>query len=375
MTSIDIISSDSLFTNDELDMLDQLNTFKDETLINEYKNGLFTHEYYSNDHFNPNINSLNETPENNKNADYKVCPKCKGRLQDLGVATSECSKCGAEISNNSEDHEIKKASGFTGSTQMNYINCDSKAYIRTKIIKELKQKNYDGETLHKIPAEIIEAAVDKFLTISEKKIHRGGIQRGLKGMLIKYMLDERGINKSTKIIGQIYKLTDKQLSAADALIRYYVAEGVISINCLNVDNTQSFIVNYVKLFGIELKYVKFIYDIILEANRHGIHLINNFKPSTKATGAFLLFIDSFPNLKISKEVVIKQSGLTSSTVYKYYNLMQDKIHLVNDVYVAWKITPPVKAIKQKIQKGSMLPTPVILKFEPLAVDKDGVLIA
>ena len=112
-----IISSDSLFTNDELDMLEQLNLTDDtnekvdETIV-EYKNGkYFFQNYHSNDYFDPNSNnldiSLEEDYKGETNSDWKLCPKCKVRLQDLGFATSECSKCGAEINKNSEEQDIK----------------------------------------------------------------------------------------------------------------------------------------------------------------------------------------------------------------------------------------------------------------------------
>ena len=146
----------------------------------------------------PAIKSVTFLLKGETNSDWKLCPKCKVRLQDLGFATSECSKCGAEINKNSEEQDIKKASGFSGNTTTNYINFDSKAYVKVKIIKELKQKNYNS-IKHKIPVYVLEAAVDQFLTISEYKIHRGSVQRGLKGMLIKYKLDEHLMSKSTKI--------------------------------------------------------------------------------------------------------------------------------------------------------------------------------
>lgn len=370
--STSIITSDSLFTNDELAMLDQL-TLDDcsETLV-EFKDGqYFTHNFSSpnDDAFDPNANNLNviiKNELNELNTDWKLCPRCKVRLQDLGVASSECSKCGAEINKNSEDHEIKKSSTFAGATQANYINCDSKAYVRCKIVKELKQKNYDS-VKHKIPMHIIESAVDQFLTISEHKIHRGSVQRGLKGMLIKYKLDEAGMSKSTKIIGQIYGLTDKHLSTADALLRAYDAEGIIKINCLNVDRTLSFISNHINIFKVDSKYINFINDLINEADRKQVHMNNNFKPSTKAAGAFLLFLNSFPELNIKKNDVIKESGLTSSTVNRYYNLLIDNLHLLSAIYNKWSIKTPLKENKIKSQKSSLPPTPVIIKFEPLVI--------
>jgi len=364
--STSIITGDSLFTSDELNMLNQLTVADDdekdidETLV-EFKNGQYFLSSLSNDDaFDPNANNLNVALNTNEvNEHWKLCPHCKVRLQDLGVASSECSKCGAEINKNSEDHEIKKGSSFSGATQANYINCDSKAYVRCKIVKELKQKNYDS-TKHKIPMFIIEAAVDQFLTISEHKIHRGSIQRGLKGMLIKYKLDESNMSKSTKVIGQIYGLTDKQLSTADALLRAYDAEGIIKISCLNVDRTLSFISNHINIFKVEAKYINFINELINEADRKKVHLHNNFKPSTKAAGAFILFLNSFP-------------ALTSSTVNRYYNLLMDNLQLLSSVYNRWGIKQPPKENKIKSQKSSLPPMPVIIKLEPLSVNSSGVL--
>lgn len=376
-----IISSDSLFTNDELDMLEQLNLTDDtnekvdETIV-EYKNGkYFFQNYHSNDYFDPNSNNLNisleEDYKGETNSDWKLCPKCKVRLQDLGFATSECSKCGAEINKNSEEQDIKKASGFSGNTTTNYINFDSKAYVKVKIIKELKQKNYNS-IKHKIPVYVIEAAVDQFLTISEYKIHRGSVQRGLKGMLIKYKLDEHLMSKSTKIIGKIYGLTDKQLSTADALLRAYDAKGIIKIIYLNVDRTLSFISTYVNTFKIEQKYVNFVNDIINEADRKKVHLTNNFKPSTKATGAFILFVSSFPELNIKKNDIIKESELTSSTVNRYYNLLLDNLSLLAPVYNKWGIKMVTKESKSKSSKNLLPPIPVTIKLEPLMLNCNGV---
>jgi len=375
MTETDIISSDSLFSNDDLEKLGQLNDFdhEPETII-EVRNG----QYFVCSAFDPNANNLNNINDhtengNEVNKDWKVCPICKVRLQDSGFATSECSQCGAEINKNSEDQEIKKVSTFGGTVTANYLNCDSKAYVRTKIVKELKQKSYDS-TKHKIPQYIVEDAVDQFLTISEHKIHRGSVQRGLKWKLIQYKLIENDMIKSSKIIAQIAGLTDKQLSAADALLREYDAEGVIKIQCLNVDRTESFIKNYINIFKIESKYGNFISELINEADRKKVHLTNNFKPSTKATGAFILFLSSFPHLEIKKIDVIKESGLTSSTVNRYYNLLIDNIHLLTSVYVRWSIQPPSKEQKKPVPKVLIPPTPVIIKLEPLPVSDDGIII-
>jgi hypothetical protein len=367
-----INSSSSLFTDDELDMLKQLNNLEydptessNETFV-EFKDGQYG--YYIGEQFDQVKND--EDDAKIRNIDWKLCPVCHEKLQDLGVATSECPKCGAEIVKASEDHEIKKSGGFSGVTQPNYLNCDSKAHIKRKLINELKQKNYDTKK-HMVPTFIIETAIDKFLTISEKKIHRGSVQRGLKGMLIKYTLDENNMSKSTKVIGQIYGLTDKQLSAADALIRDYAAQGIIKISCLNADRTVSFISNYVGVFGIDSKYVNFILELIAEADRVGVHLSNNYKPSTKATGAFLLFLSSFPDLPIKRTDVIKESGLTSSTVNRYYNLLLLNISLLTSVYNRWGIKLPVEN-KVKVQKNTLAPPPPItLILEPL--DNSGII--
>lgn len=362
----DIISSGSLFTNDELELLQQLDN---ETFV-EFKDG----QYYIDNTRDQNLNDINnDSLVSLDNDDWKQCPICHEKLHDLSVATSECPKCGAEVIKNSEDQELKKAGsgGFTGVTQPNYINCDSKSHIKRKLVNELKQKNYDSKK-HMIPAFIIETAVDKFLTISERKIHRGSVQRGLKGMLIKYTLEENNMSKSTKVIGQIYGLTDKQLSAADALLRDYDAQGVIKINCLNIDRTASFINNYSNIFKIEPKYIPFINEIIIEADKMGIHLSNNFKPSTKATGAFLMFLASVPSVSIKRQDVIKESGLTSSTVNRYYNLLLSNVNLLVGVYQRWGIHPPVSE-KMKSCSIPVLPSPIIFKLEPLACSNSGVI--
>lgn len=365
----EIISSGSLFTCDELELLQQLDassseraTPTSETIV-EFKNGQYRYYSYGEIEMNDNIDI--------KNDDWKQCPVCHEKLQDLSVATSECPKCGTEVIKISEEQELKKNnSSFSGVTQPNYINCDSKAHIKRRIVNELKQKNYDTKK-HLIPTFIIESAADKFLTIAEKKTHRGSIQKGMKGMLVKYALDENNMSKSSKDIGRMYGLTEKQLSTADALLRDYVAQGVIKISCLNVDRTASFINNYVNIFKIDYKYTPFINEIINEADKAGVHLSNNFKPSTKATGAFLVFLSSFPTINIKRSDVIKESGLTSSTVNRYYNLLLSNIYLLSNLYRKWGIRLPASE-KTKIQPPS-IPAPFILKLEPLAVTYDGVL--
>ena len=371
-----IISSDSLFSCDDLDKLNQLNLSSDnspETIIHEVRNG----QYFVCSAFDPNANNLNfeisETNTNEINKDWKVCPNCKVRLQDLGVATSECSQCGAEINKMSEEQDIKKTCSYTGTTTANYLNCDSKAYVRTKIVKELKQKSIDSNK-HKIPQFVIEDAVDQFLTISEHKIHRGSVQRALKAKLIQYKLIESNMIKPSKIIAQMFGLTDKQLSAADALLREYDAGGIIKIACLNIDRTDSFIRNYINIFKIDTKYANFIIELINEADRKKVHLTNNFKPSTKATGAFILFLNSFPDLAIKKSEVIKESGLTSSTVNRYYNLLMDNIHLLIGIYNKWGILPPIKETKIQKEKAILPPTPVVIKLEPLPTTDTGIIL-
>jgi hypothetical protein len=371
MSETDIISSDNLFSNDDLEKLNQLAVIEPETII-EVRNG----QYFVCSAFDPNANDINaiQNTTSEVNKDWKVCPICKVRLQDLGVASSECSQCGAEINKNSEDQEIKKTCTYTGTVTSNYLNCDSKAYVRCKIVKELKQKSYNSAK-HKIPQFIIEDAVDQFLTISEHKIHRGSVQRALKAKLIQYKLIESNMIKPSKVITQMFELTDKQLSAADALLREYDAEGIIKIQCLNVDRTESFIRNYINIFKIDGKYGNFIIDLINEADRKKVHLTNNFKPSTKATGAFILFLNSFPDLGIKKSDVIKESGLTSSTVNRYYNLLMDNIHLLIPVYTRWALAPPIKEQKKQISKSALPPTLVTIKLEPLPTDNGIILTA
>jgi hypothetical protein len=295
------------------------------------------------------------------------------RLQDLGMASSECSQCGAEINKNSEEQDAKKPSTYSGSTTANYLNCDSKAYVRTKIVKELKQKSIDS-VKHKIPQFVIEDAVDQFLTISEHKIHRGSVQRALKAKLIQYKLIESNMIKPSKVIAYMFGLTDKQLSASDALLREYDAAGIIKIACLNVDRTDSFIRNYTNIFKVDGKYANFVIDLINEADRKKVHLTNNFKPSTKATGAFILFLSSFPDIGIKKSEVIKESGLTSSTVNRYYNLLIDNIHLLLSVYTKWGICPPTREQKIKEVKPTLPPTPVSIKLEPLPTTDTGLIL-
>lgn len=383
-----IISSSSLFTNQELDLLQQLDDnvsinikptedLTKETFV-EFRNGQYGYyaahnqEFTNDDFLSDDIRVVNE--QDIKNNDWKMCPTCHEKLQNLSIATSECPKCGAEVINASEDQELKKSGGggFSGIVQSNYLNYDSKAHIKRKIVSELKQKSYNSDK-HMIPAYIIEIAVEKFLIISKKKIHRGSVQRGLKVMLIKYTLDENNISKSTKVIGKIYNLDDKQLSAADALLRNYVAQGVIEINCLNVDRTAGFINNYINIFKIDTKYVSFINEIINEADKAGVHLSNNFKPSTKATGSFLLFLYSFSSIQVKSADVIKESGLTKSTVTRYFNLLLNNIALLKPVYNRWGIRPPISLEKKNINKTIMPPPYVIFKLEPLTVDGAGVI--
>ena len=93
MTEIDIISSDNLFSSDDLDKLNQLNSSdlsESETII-EVRNG----KYFICSAFDPNANNINYIIDGNNNNelnnDWKVCPNCKVRLLDLGMASSECS--------------------------------------------------------------------------------------------------------------------------------------------------------------------------------------------------------------------------------------------------------------------------------------------
>lgn len=370
MSEIDIISSDSLFSNETLEQLNQLSVYSDspETLI-EVRNG----QYFVCSAFDPNANNLNIPTSNNTNSEindeWKVCPMCKVRLQDLGFAMSECSQCGAEIAKHADEQDMKKSNGFTGIVMPNFTNCDAKIYVRGKIIKELKQKSFDS-TKHKIPMDIIEDAVDQFLMISEHKTHRGPVQRALKAKLIQYKLIEKDLIKTSKVIAQIFGITDKQLSAADTLIREYVALGIIQIDRLNVDKTNIFVRNYIKHFNIDGKYADFIIEIINEADKKNVHLINGFKPSTKATGAFVLFLASFPELEIKKSDVIKESDLTPSTVNRYHNLLMDNIHLLERVYKRWDIKSPSKDQKKSIQKN----IPTTFKLEPLPLSIDGLVL-
>lgn len=348
----DIISSKSLFSNDELDLLKELNDYplNEETIV-EFKNGQYG--YYVGNQLDSKLDDIGM-----KNIDWKMCPICHEKLQDLYVASSECPKCGAEVNKLSEDHEIKKNGG--GGFQRNYMNCDSKINIKRKLVNELKHKTYGN---HVIPAHIIEIAVDKFLTISEIKIHRGSVQRGLKGMLIKYTLDANGMSKSTKIIGKIYGLSDKQLSAADAILREYDAQGVIKIEYLNVDKTPIFVSKYITEFKIDKKYLHFIMDLISNADDIGIHLTNNYKPSTKAAGAFSLFVESFPELNISKSEIIKESTLTTSTVNHYYKKLVENIDKLVDTYKEWSVPLPIKKAT-KGKKKILSPTfPIGFKLD------------
>ena len=355
-----IISSKSLFSNDELDLLKELSDYSsnEETIV-EFKNGQYG--YYVGNQLDSKLDEIGM-----KNNDWKMCPICHEKLQDLYVATSECPKCGAEVNKLAEDHEIKKnggggygGGGYSGGTR-NYVSCDSKINIKRKLVNELKHKTYGN---HVIPADIIEIAVDKFLTISEKKIHRGSVQRGLKGMLIKYTLDAHGMSKSTKIIGKIYGLSDKQLSAADAILREYDAQGVISIEYLNIDKTPIFVSKYINEFKIDKKYMGFIIEIISDADDIGIHLTNNYKPSTKAAGAFSLFVESYPELNISKSEIIKESTLTTSTVNHYYKKLVENIDKFAETYAKWSVPPPVKKTT-KGKKKALSPTfPINFKLD------------
>lgn len=364
MTNTDIICGADLFGSDVLNKLEQLDIVNQETII-EVRRG----KYFSCSAFDPNVGNLMHNGTNLEseiNEDWKVCPNCKVKLQDLGMASSECSKCNVEINKSAEEQDVKKFTPFSGSSTISYFNNDSKAYVRTKIVKELKQKSINS-VKHKIPQYIIEEAVDLFLTISEHKIHRGYVQRALKAKLIQYKLIEYGMIKSSKIIALMFGLTDKQLSAADALIREYDAAGIIKIPCLNIDRTDSFIRNYINTFKIDLKYASLIADLINEADRKKVHLLNNFKPSTKATGAFILFLASFPEIGIKKSEVIKESGLTSSTVNRYYNLLMDNINLLTPVYTRWGIKPPAKENKIKENKSFFPPIEFTIKVDPLPV--------
>lgn len=361
MADTEIICGADLFGQDTLNKLEQLEIVDPEETIIEVRCG----EYFSCSAFDPNSSNLmysGTNSDNEINTDWKICPTCKLKLHDLGMASSTCSQCGTVLEKNSEEQDIKKNTSFSGSTTTSYFNCDSKAYVRTKIIKELKQKSIDSVN-HKIPQYIIEEAVDLFLAISEYKIHRGYVQRALKAKLIQYKLIEYGMIKPSKVIAQMFGLSDKQLSAADALIREYDAAGIIKIPCLNVDRTDNFIRNYINTFKIDIKYATFIAELINEADIKKIHLLNNFKPSTKATGAFILFLCSFPELELKKSDVIKESGLTSSTVNRYFNLLIDNIHLLTNVYKRWNIKPPSKEIKK--ENKTTPPIEFTIKLVPL----------
>lgn len=290
------------------------------------------------------------------------CKSCGG-IQLIYENKLLCQSCGREticsLAYISEDtpHPIKYCGVQNkGFTTMQIKGRGSKSYQRTLLKTCANYSLYSSTTTYKelcnwnsqssgikLPKNVLEDANNMFAAIkAHGHVFRKDVKKGVQGACIYYACHMNDISRTPTEIAEIVGIAEKFLSSGDRILQGLNEQKVICIPT-SVNSVENYVTRYFELLSIDIKYKDFVLDIIEQAEKDKLHVLQDNRNNTKCVGAIYMLIDRVKELHhITRESIDAICRISKTTFVKYYMLLCKYYRRFVPIFVKHRI--PLKSI-------------------------------
>lgn len=313
-----------------------------------------------------NITKEREIEDNEDKIKYKMCDTCNIQMQPNINNTLTCSGCGfiklAIIENNefepsmngyntnSNFHIPIKCVGKNSFQYQKQLRNNTSQYSiiqETNLKRILEKLNYQSKGLI-IPKNIITNVLSQYKIIREiSKIHRGEILKGIICALLSYECLKEGIVRKPKEFAVWFSISENDMSKGDKILRDLDEKKIIKLP-INNDNSNIYIISYLKRTGIDLDHQYFLNELLERLDNKKIGN-PNARLSTKISAILFLLIIS-KKMTISTETISEEFNISVSTFKVFYLEIIKSKKAIQDILDKYNIDPPHK-IPRKLRQN------------------------
>lgn len=273
-----------------------------------------------------------------------ICVQC-GKDPEIEVDTDNSSLVTKNDSNTSNSGYMPFS--FTGQGSYGFQRAMLKTcaryeeYRKNKTMKELSNFNYQTNG-KKIPKDVLRLANELFDSIKKHRhVFRTNIKKGVMSACLYYACYMKHISKTPNEIAALMGIEEKFHSIGDRKVRSLAEKGIIQIPT-KIDPTLDYVVRYMQILDISLKYKDFVIDIINRAERAKLHIKYDSRTNTKAVGGIYLLIERIPELRkrINKDKIEKECKISKTTFTRYYMIINNYYRKFKKIFKFHKIKMP-----------------------------------
>lgn len=287
-----------------------------------------------------------------------ICKSCKSSklVEDFSHGIVVCMDCGlvnkdtiidesAEWNFGGEDSQFSKDPSRCGgptnalleksslSTMINISRSRGNNYTMAKIHQQ-QSMNYVERSLYHVfeeiqkmgsengslPQSILDQAKSYYKKISEKRLSRGSIRKGLIACCIFYACKAHNVPRSVKEISKICKIDVAILNKTTKIFSEIMKEEINNNKGINVDDLLS---RFVGIFQFEtkehhtiLKTVRKVHEYVLKHN-----ILHGKTPTSMASG-IIYFVLVTKGYNIDKQLITENHKISMVTLSKILNILK-----------------------------------------------------
>lgn len=324
----------------------------------------------SNDIIASNLDDIgdifNDKDEFNFRNNLTSCNVCNGKIiRDKNIYI--CIECGLELSNitlDTEDNYNTALSNDGNVSKNGYVTlkligkgsyrynknmlracADYAKFRKMNILKGMKNLLIHSDDQH-IPKYVLNQANEMFAKVKEAgTVLRTHGHRGVISACIYYACYENNISKTPAELAKLLSIDEKFHSKGIRILQSLNEKNYIKlpkhINTINdfVEKNMA-IVDIPYVSKNKIKYRDFVIEIINKAEKSKLHILNDCKNTTKATGAIYLLITRVPELHNVKEKLDTEWKISQTTYKKYYKMLITYYKLFKKIFKHYKIPMP-----------------------------------
>lgn len=290
--------------------------------------------------------------------DSLICKGCKSSklIEDFSHGTVVCTDCGlvnkdtiidesAEWNFGAEDSQFSKDPSRCGgptnalleksslSTMINISRSRGNNYTMAKIHQQ-QSMNYVERSLYHVfeeiqkmgaengslPQSILDQAKGYYKKISEKRLSRGSIRKGLIACCIFYACKAHNVPRSVKEISKMCNIEVGILNKTTKIFSELMKDEINNNKGINVDDLLS---RFVSIFQFEtkehhaiLKTVRKVHEYVLQHN-----ILHGKTPTSTASG-IIYFVLSTKGYTVDKQLITQHHKISMVTLSKILSILK-----------------------------------------------------
>lgn len=290
--------------------------------------------------------------------DVKKC-SCGGAIvaNDSSYSCNKCSLVYNFISENSYSNSVATDCNVNSECFRSYkvVGKNSYAADRTMLkaasnypkfrnmstLREVINFNNQNSGIY-IPKDVIKMAINMYENIKKNKyVFRKDGRKGVLSALIYYACYLNGISRVPAEIAHFSGIEEKFYSFGYRVLHSLSEKGIINIP-IKINPINDYLNRYCTLLGIDKKYIKFLVDLINQAEKKKLHVKYDSKTNTKCVGVIFMICQRVPEYKtsITKEIIEEKCNISKTTFQKYYNMLCNHYKLIKKIFKKYNIVMP-----------------------------------